>query len=573
MAISEKEPLATQGAVEEAQQPTQGSERVDAQVSAQEAPRHQKEEQAFLQAVGLLILVLGLNHLALIPGTVVDGQRIGWSGHLGDLPLLVTWPLGSLLVAYTVLCYVRASLRPVGLPFGPCNWMRPMVKGAVTSLITCALLWPGLEPNSLDFVVFPLISAAVLVAWLARRFAHRGPLADLQNPIGTTSLQGSWVKRTATRIGLGTATALAVLVLGIGNWFLVPAWTPPIVDAQGNHVQGSIASLETVRLGGADQSILIRGWNTQNPVLLVLPGGPGGSYMGEGPRVWGELEKYFTVVEWDPRGVTKSYGALNPTSNITVAQIVSDTIQLSEQLRIRFHQNKIYLLGHSGGSIYGVWAVQQRPDLYAAYIGGSQMVNLRLTDQSIYDKLLQHATQTGDQGLLQTLRAQGRPPYFGPSVLLSNPFNVSRMGDGLAMKYGNVIFTARDVFESPRSEESAAAKQALGSNPGGMFSPEFNLVDKINYFRGLNDVFTVLYPQIQDFDFRRDAPVLKVPVYFMLGQYDVNGTQLSVDYFHTLQAPLKRLYIFPKGSHGEIFTQPERFTSIMVNTVLRETQP
>lgn len=49
-------------------------------------------------------------------------------------------------------------------------------------------------------------------------------------------------------------------------------------------------------------------------------------------------------------------------------------------------------------------------------------------------------------------------------------------------------------------------------------SPEYSLVDKINWIRGLNDVFTVLYPQIQGYDFRRDAPALKVPVYFMLGQ-------------------------------------------------------
>jgi hypothetical protein len=46
-----------------------------------------------------------------------------------------------------------------------------------------------------------------------------------------------------------------------------------------------------------------------------------------------------------------------------------------------------------------------------------------------------------------------------------------------------------------------------------------------------------------------------------------------VDYFHKLQAPLKRLYIFPQGSHGEIFTQSERFANIRIDTVLPETRP
>lgn len=571
MATTEKDLLDTATTVENHQPPVQEHESASAQSVDGGATPILKGRPSRAQTVALFLLILGLAHLLAIPGTVLDGRRVGWTGELGDLPFILTWPLGAFLVAYTVLCYLRGAFRPFGLPFGPRRWMRSMVKGAVASIVTFALMWPGLEPSPLMFAVLPLASVAVLAAWLARRLYGRGPLAGMDSRVGTAGLRRSFVRRVATRIGLGAATALAVLVLGIGGWLLVPAWTPPIVDAQGNRVPGSIASLETVGLGGADQAVLIRGWDTHNPVLLVLPGGPGGSYLGEGPRVWGELEKHFTVVEWDPRGVTKSYGALSPTSRLTVTQIVSDTIQLSEQLRDRFHQQKIYLLGHSGGSIYGVWAVQQRPDLYAAYIGGSQMVNNRLTDQSIYDKLLQHAIQTGDQGMVRMLREYGRPPYYGPSVLLTDLTRIFRMGDGLAMKYGNVIFTARDVFESPHSEASAASEKALGPNLGGMFSPEFNLVDKFNYFRGLNDVFTVLYPQLQNYDFRRDAPVLKVPVYFLLGEYDVNGTELSVDYFHTLQAPLKRLYIFPKGSHGEIFTQPERFTDIMVNTVLRET--
>jgi pimeloyl-ACP methyl ester carboxylesterase len=166
------------------------------------------------------------------------------------------------------------------------------------------------------------------------------------------------------------------------------------------------------------------------------------------------------------------------------------------------------------------------------------------------------------------LRDQGSPPCSEPSVLLSNPLNVFTVGGGLGFKYQNVIFTARDVFESPRSVASAASKKALGPTLSGVFAPEYTLLDKINYFRGLNDVFTVLYPQMQAYDFRRDVPALKVPVYFLLGQYDVNGTELSVDYFNKLQAPHKRLYIFPKASHGEIFTQPERFADLMIHTVL-----
>lgn len=62
-----------------------------------------------------------------------------------------------------------------------------------------------------------------------------------------------------------------------------------------------------VRLGGVEQWIQIRGEDRTNPVVLVLHGGPATSYMGLIPlfRPW---ERSFTVVQWDRRGVGRTFG-------------------------------------------------------------------------------------------------------------------------------------------------------------------------------------------------------------------------------------------------------------------------
>ncbi len=162
-----------------------------------------------------------------------------------------------------------------------------------------------------------------------------------------------------------------------------------------------------------DQWLITRGQDVNKPVLLFLSGGPGASEAARVLRFNSELEKHFVVVIWEQRGCGKSYPSLNPKSDLTIDQYTSDVIELTEILRKRFDEQKIYLVGHSWGTIIGVRAAQARPDLFHAYIGTAQMVDVRETDQVIYEMVLEHSRQAGDTKFAQTLEAQGKPPYLG----------------------------------------------------------------------------------------------------------------------------------------------------------------
>src|SRR5258707_12286396 len=61
-----------------------------------------------------------------------------------------------------------------------------------------------------------------------------------------------------------------------------------------------------VVIGSIKQWVQIRGEDRNNPVLLFVHGGPGGSTlpMSSGWQPW---EKYFTVVQWDQRGTGLTY--------------------------------------------------------------------------------------------------------------------------------------------------------------------------------------------------------------------------------------------------------------------------
>jgi proline iminopeptidase len=83
--------------------------------------------------------------------------------------------------------------------------------------------------------------------------------------------------------------------------------------------------------------------------------------------------------------------------------------------------------------------------------------------------------------------------------------------------------------------------------------------------RGLLDTFSVLYPQIQAIDFRRDVPELEVPVYMVLGQYEARGRAvLAREWFAQLEAPMKETLIFERSGHRPPFEEPGVFAELMV---------
>lgn len=349
------------------------------------------------------------------------------------------------------------------------------------------------------------------------------------------------------------ALVLLVVFVAASQW---SAYTPPITAAGGAPRPESIASLEKVRLGGVDQWLILRGRDVNKPVLLFLSGGPGASEAARVLRFNQDLEEHFVVAIWEQRGCGKSYPAGAPLRALTVEQYTSDLIELVEMLRPRFDEQKIYLVGHSWGTIIGVRAAQARPELFHAYVGTAQMVNVLETDRIIYRMVLDHARQNGDTAFVQTLETQGEPPYLGKSPI---------------RPYSTLFGREYAVFEVPniKNEEYRREGDILLLM---LKQPEYGWLDRVYYLLGLMNTFNAVYPQLQEMDFRLDATQLEVPVYLVQGRHDMNNpSQLPEDYFQQLKAPLKRLDFFEDSGHGMIWEEASRFTDLMVRTVLPDT--
>ena len=79
---------------------------------------------------------------------------------------------------------------------------------------------------------------------------------------------------------------------------------------------------------------------------------------------------------------------------MTVEQSIADTLAVTNYLRQRFGQEKIYLLAHSGGSFIGIQAAARAPELYHAYIGMAQMAyQIGTTGLRVYAAAIQSEWQ------------------------------------------------------------------------------------------------------------------------------------------------------------------------------------
>jgi CubicO group peptidase (beta-lactamase class C family)/pimeloyl-ACP methyl ester carboxylesterase len=428
-------------------------------------------------------------------------------------------------------------MSTISYPIKPKSWpwsMSPFVHSLLFALVW---LFFGL--------LVALLTAPVLLVFVAtaipRALSIGLAVADVTLLLAFFRFERTW--RTVSGLLLGVL-AVSTLAVWLSQAY---ATTPPIVDAAGKPIPNSIATLEKVTLGGSEQWITIRGKDVTKPVLLYLGiGGPGAGGFPATALTLAPLEDHFVVVNWDQPGTGKSYHAV-PIATLTVERVVEDAHELTQRLRTRFQQDKIYVMGLSWGTIVGTKLVQKYPDLYAAYVGTGQMVNTTENDQMAYAFALQDAAVRGDTDTVTRLRRNGPPPYDGA---------------GMATNYAAFLDVGFRYMESPTIPLIVLLMP--------QFAHEYGLVDRVNFGRGLLESFTVLYPQLKDLDFTTQAPKLDVPVYFLAGRKDVNAWSSLVErYYNVLQAPHKEL-IWLESGHG---ATAEEILDVMVNTVLAQTSP
>jgi len=302
--------------------------------------------------------------------------------------------------------------------------------------------------------------------------------------------------------------------------------------------QNGIDEELAIEIGGINQAIHIRGTDINNPVILVLHGGPGSPMTALQYKYQDEWEKNFTVVNWDQRNTGKTY-FLNNTEEITATvsmdQALKDTLDMVMYLRESLHKDKIIILGHSYGSILGTLFVQSYPEYVSAYIGAGQQISFDENKKVQYEQLLKRISEKDMKKLQSTKLNKAAITY---SELVNKYLNYAVNGNTTLYAMLSPYYTLDETK---------------------CYTLDTNVTQK-----GIMD-----YLGSKGFDASKLGTTYKIPVFYILGDHDyIVPYTIARNFFENINAPYKDVVVIENAGHMIMLDQPEAFAKFLNESVL-----
>jgi pimeloyl-ACP methyl ester carboxylesterase len=303
-----------------------------------------------------------------------------------------------------------------------------------------------------------------------------------------------------------------------------------------------------VPLGGMEQYVLVRGMNTDNPVIIYLHGDPSSpdTYVTYGFS--DELIDEYTVVAWDQRGCGRTYfhniDTDSENTSASFEQAEEDLDELVDYVRERFGKEQVIILGHSYGTVLGSEYALEHPEKVSAYIGVAQVVSLEKTEVYSYEDALQKAIEAEDD-----------------TAELTNAFEKFQDSDSLIdmMQLRSLVSAYHPVDVSDQATWMAITSPYYGVD-------DFRWL--LKQLGNLEDYFSLnqqLFDYTMTFDAYNNGLTYEMPVYFISGTCDwICPVDSIKEYSETITAPEVRMELVEGCGHEVQFSLPSEFADVVL---------
>jgi pimeloyl-ACP methyl ester carboxylesterase len=300
---------------------------------------------------------------------------------------------------------------------------------------------------------------------------------------------------------------------------------------------------KNMEIHGSKQYVSIRSKKSDAPLLLYLHGGPGDAALPLVLKYNKELENYFTVVVWEQRGAGKSYYKFEANNELTIDTFVEDTYALVQSLLTQFNQDKLYLVGHSWGSIIGLKFIIRHPELIHTYIGCGQVIHMKKSSQLSYEYAMQKNLEKSNNKIVEKLKSIDYL-YTGENWL------------------NDLLFTTKQVV---KFEGSLYGKTNYNNFIWEFItSNKYNLRDLVNRQKGSLQAIEYFWQELMGVDFENHQE-FEVPIVFIEGRYDYHVSSTMVrDFFEAVKTE-KEFHWFDQSCHFPQWSEADKFNNILIS--------
>ena len=306
----------------------------------------------------------------------------------------------------------------------------------------------------------------------------------------------------------------------------------------------AIDSSEKIEYKNNSYYLRIRTCDENNPVVLFLHGGCGSPDRAQVMKYQSPLADTFTIVAWDQRGAGIAYDKNEAKTLVLTKEIyVEDAHNVVCYLKECFKKEKIIIVGHSFGSVLGIWLAKKYPDDILAYVGVGQCINYIENEKLSYEWVLNEAKRQNDTKSIKLLTKIGYPQNGKYATNHQKSLMKQR---SVLHKLGGATYANRKPYW-----------QELLFHDVPIMLKEYSVSQLIKYIKGLsyspNQPLASTNP-----DFMNTVKSLEVPVYLLLGRHDNNCvSSLAERWFEALQAPDKKLVWFENSAHSPQWEEPK----------------
>ncbi len=251
----------------------------------------------------------------------------------------------------------------------------------------------------------------------------------------------------------------------------------------------------------------------------------------------------FTVVLWDQPGsggTGKKHAFAH--GDLSVERYVADGVALAEQLRRRFGQRRIVLMGISWGARLGAMMTQKRPDLFSVYVGMAQPVGRR-GDAYGQARALEIQRERGIAAGVAALEKLGPPPYATFEDFMVRQQYVSPPFVPMDPREAAKTAAARELFAGLPSDAPYLAFGADSQKPMDM-----------NLFM---ETLRATFAQ-RDWEMRDIGRSWAMPVFVFQGETDLNAPEaMAREWLAEINAPMKAYEMIPGAGHNTVLFRDE----------------